>query len=474
MSKLNRDIIYLILQELQEDKKSLYSCISVDKTWCEIIIPILWSNPWKYLKIENYKLLFNVIISHSSNNFKNNFSNQKFNFLKDSYQKPLFNYLNFCKHLNLSEINRLINSLFEGYEISTIRNEILNLFVNENTKFTHLYLPYRFDYQIHLIPGAEKCFSDLKFLSCSVNINDNALTGLVEICKSIKELELFIEVQNNNYGIVQLIETPKKLSNVRFLIETYSERNEPFYEILEKSLIKHANHIQYFKITKQPSTKILSSFVNLKSLELFDKYRPLSWDCLDNLSFPSLQSLKARSVPIKVLTNIIANTVGYLDEIKIDHTSHNEIGNKLIIQAIYKNCPNLKFLKLLFKNSNILELEKLLISCQHLNGLFIIFEDVWDVSVTIDYNHVFEILTKSSPISLFKFKFHYNREPKLKSFRLFFDNWEGRHPMLLQTVQYRRYGNEHFNLIESYKTKGIVEKYDNFLSEDICEVFKWV
>jgi hypothetical protein len=35
---------------------------------------------------------------------------------------------------------------------------------------------------------------------------------------------------------------------------------------LENSLIKHVNTIQYFKITKRPTTKILSSLVNLKSL----------------------------------------------------------------------------------------------------------------------------------------------------------------------------------------------------------------
>ncbi|CAG8657869.1 245_t:CDS:2 [Rhizophagus irregularis] len=331
------------------------------------------------------------------------------------------------------------------YEISTIKNEILNLFINENTKFTHLYIPYQFDYQINLIPGSEKCFSELKYLSCNVNISDNVLTGLVEICKSIKELELFIEIQNNNYGIVKLIETPKKLIDVRLLFGACSEKHSPLYEILEKSLIKHANHIQHFKITKQPSTTILSSFVNLKSLELFDD---ISWEYLDDLSFPLLQNLKARSVPIKFLTNIIGNTIGNLSEIKIDHISHNEIGNKMIIQAIYKNCPNLKYLKLLFKNSNILELEKLLIKCQYLCGLFIIFEDVWDANVTVDYDHVFEILAKSSPIN--------------------------RHPILLQTVQYRRYGNSHFDLIESYKAKGIVEKYENVLSEDIFEVFKWV
>src|SRR5438046_1302425 len=61
MSKLYGDVLYLILQELQDDKITLHSCLLVNKTWCEMVIPILWKNPWKNLKRENEKLLLNVI-----------------------------------------------------------------------------------------------------------------------------------------------------------------------------------------------------------------------------------------------------------------------------------------------------------------------------------------------------------------------------------------------------------------------------
>jgi hypothetical protein len=71
-------------------------------------------------------------------------------------------------------------------------------------KFTHLYVHQNFDqYQIHFINGDERCFSEIKFLSCSTDINDNILTKLTEACKSIKELHLIVRRENN---IIKLIE----------------------------------------------------------------------------------------------------------------------------------------------------------------------------------------------------------------------------------------------------------------------------
>ena len=65
-----------------------------------------------------------------------------------------------------------------------------------------------------------------------------------------------------------------------------------------------------------------------------------------------------------------------------------------IIKAIYQNCPNLKYLKLsLQNNDDVSELEKLLINCQHLDGLVI---RVWDRP-----DSIFKILTESSPVGFF-------------------------------------------------------------------------
>ncbi|RIA84980.1 hypothetical protein C1645_879608 [Glomus cerebriforme] len=459
MSKLNRDVLYLIFEEFENDKNTLYSCLLVDKTWCEIIVPILWRDPWLFLEKRKEKLFFNVIISHL--------------FDESGYylnRRPLFDYISFCRHLNFKKIVKFI----EDYpEMLIIENEIINFFINgnnENVKFTHLYIPYKFDYQLNLIPGAKCCFSDLEFLSCNTNINDNVLVGLIELCKSIKKLEFFIE-KDNNYGTVKLIETPNKLVDIRFSSK-YLYADESFCKIIENSLIKHANNIQYFTIVKQPITKILSSFINLKSLELDDNFHHMTLNCLDNLTLPSLQILKARRVRIKVLTSLIKNTSGSLIEIKIDYVYHDYIDNKRIIQAIYQNCPKLKYLLLLFRNNNIVELENLLINCQHMKGLHLLISNTDDLE--FDWNYLFEILTKSSPSSLYRFKFDFDEPPKLEQLKLFFDNWKGRHPMLLQTIQYNKNWDEPFDLIEKCKSEGIIKKYDHVLSEYIYEDLEWI
>src|SRR6185369_13385399 len=104
------------------------------------------------------------------------------------------------------------------------------------------YIPQHFDYQIHLIPGAKRCFSEIVFLSCNINrVNGNVLIGLAEICQSIKELELTIEPSNNSYEIIKLIDASKKLINVRLkIIDTVVyDIEESFHIILENSLMRH-------------------------------------------------------------------------------------------------------------------------------------------------------------------------------------------------------------------------------------------
>ncbi|PKC06862.1 hypothetical protein RhiirA5_501071 [Rhizophagus irregularis] len=385
---LNKDILYLIFEELQDNEKILLrSCIFVNKTWCETSIPILWRDPWKCLKRDKEKSLINVLISQLSEDSRNILKKRKL--LKKSYrhQKPLFNYISFCRHLNLEVIQRMIFNNYRSYKkskISLIQKEIFNLLINENMKITHLYIPNKFDYQINLIPGIKRCFSEIEFLRCNTSINDKVMAGI--------------------------------------------------------------------------------SLVNLKTLYLDnDYYRILTGNYLENLSLHRLKILTASRVPINTLTNLIENTNGHLTEIIIEYVSHDNISNKKIIQVIYQNCPNLKYLKLLFRNSNIIELENLLINCKYLEGLFIIGSS----ADAFDWDKLFEILTKSSPISLFKFKIYSYIPPKLDSLKLFLDNWKNRFPMLLQVGRMK----DTKDLVEKYKEVGIIKKYKNCL---YGKDFEWI
>src|SRR5581483_3412585 len=115
----------------------------------------------------------------------------------------------------------------------------------------------------------------------------------------------------------KLIEVQKNINDVSFIY--YSEKKESFNKSFEESMIKHADTVQYLKITWKPITKFLLYFVNLLSLEinmrLFTAWEESNY--LENLSLPNLKFLKAQRVPSKPLANLIKNTKGHLLEINI-------------------------------------------------------------------------------------------------------------------------------------------------------------
>src|SRR5690349_8053969 len=101
MLRLNVDVLCMILEELelQDDSKTVSSCLSI-RTLREIAIPIVWKDPWKYLKAGKEKSLLIVLISHISDNSRDDLS-QHLNVL---IRSPSPNYVRYCKHLNLSKL----------------------------------------------------------------------------------------------------------------------------------------------------------------------------------------------------------------------------------------------------------------------------------------------------------------------------------------------------------------------------------
>ncbi|RGB37226.1 hypothetical protein C1646_757181 [Rhizophagus diaphanus] len=259
-----------------------------------------------------------------------------------------------------------------------------------------------------IIPGAEQCLSEIKFLRCDGRVHDKNLTMLTKVCKSIKGMQLFLYDSYNNYGI----------SNT-FV---------------------------------QPQTQILASFVNLKTLILnnceFDRRR---WYFIESVSLPSLQFLDANTINTESLTSLIKNSGENLTKIRIFNLLAFSNGNynKKIIQAICQSCLNLMHLELYYLDANVLELEKLLTRCQYLNKLVFHFSSKFFSSnffqdkFIIDWGNLFNILAASSPSSLFKFTFYFPvNNPELKSF----DTWEGRHPI--------------------YKAKGVIKEFVYNFHED--------
>jgi hypothetical protein len=110
MSKLNKDILFLIFEELEIDSKSLFSCLMVNKLWCETVVPILWRNPWRYnIKYRNKTYLFIIITFYLSDNTKEFLIEQGIQLPLASYQSLFFDYLSYCRSINIKTINRIIS-----------------------------------------------------------------------------------------------------------------------------------------------------------------------------------------------------------------------------------------------------------------------------------------------------------------------------------------------------------------------------
>src|SRR5688572_16188446 len=111
MSKLNEDVLFLILEELQDDRKSLYSCLLVNRTWCETAVPILWKNPgqcYPFSTDAKNLALFNIILLHLSEESRDILKNKEIHLFTEPYRRPLFNYIIFWRHLNLHLLNSMM------------------------------------------------------------------------------------------------------------------------------------------------------------------------------------------------------------------------------------------------------------------------------------------------------------------------------------------------------------------------------
>ncbi|PKC57717.1 hypothetical protein RhiirA1_428287, partial [Rhizophagus irregularis] len=328
MLKLNKDVLFLIAENLHDDMISLCSCLLVNKSWCEVTVPILWKIPGRMVLTEKAEdKLFNVILLHLSKDSKDILKNQGIDLYTETYRPTSFNYINFWRHLDL----QLLEETFSR-----------NLKILE---FISLLIPENINYDIYRISWNEQCFSDLKNLCCH-EFHQNSLEGLATISKSIKKLFCCISRDNNDISrIVKLIEAQKNLNEIHMLCN-----NDEALKTIEELLIKKADTIQHLRLDWEPVTEVLSHLVNLKILDmdtpfLFRRsknYANPNLNQLEEISLPALKILKANLSSHKILIRLIETANVQLTTIGISHDSLKEIDEiRRLTQTIYQNCPNL-------------------------------------------------------------------------------------------------------------------------------------
>ncbi|CAG8658423.1 uncharacterized protein OCT59_024454 [Rhizophagus irregularis] len=459
MSKLNHDILYEIFQNLQDlininsnylensnkeinykgFKRSQFSCLLVNKSWCEVMIPFLWSNPFKYGYMKSP--LFETIISHLSDNSIKILKDK--NIIRANFQKLKlsFNYIRFCKYFHDLHIFPVDSKML-------LKEEIYKLFISEcssikclNSDMAH--------YPISKYPGANISLSNLYEIYCSNTIDQDFYYGLAQICRSIEEI--YVRIYNEeSSGIAELIEMQKQIKYV-FI--------DGFYECkkITQALEKHANSIIHLETTKYTSVIhfLIPKLINLRYLKVNDNYCELKKYVI-YLNHYNLQVLDLCFLPsLDIAINIIKNTNGNLWKIRIENTKYYDKA-KEYNQKIHKYCPNIKYVTVFLNRDGTLEeLEKIFIKCQHLEAIYI------DDEIKHEYIDKFlNLLLELAPLTLCKIHISYidrcfNTNESLELFLINWDHHKGKKTLHL----YSNYIKINKDIVDKYDIKDFWNDY---------------
>jgi hypothetical protein len=489
MSILNKDILFLIFEELHEDSKSLFSCLMVNRLWCENAIPVLWRNPWCYngINYSNKSSLFIIIACYLFDNIKKFITNQKIQLPLAIQQSLLFDYLSYCRSINVNTINSVISigsSL--GHNQFFMQQEFYYLFMKKCPELKYFDMR-SIKHQIFYFPEAKTHLELLCELKCDTFTDSSYFYGLSHSCQNIQNLIIVnMNSKHHNYGIARLIEVQNNLKHFEwkddFFEDVYFEE-DPYKEIflaLEKKAVSlHYLNISFRYIEDYQNTllqRILPKFYKLRILIFDDYYCYFTEKQLEQLKmqvYHELEILKLECNGLNVISSIIENSGRHLKKIlfrpydAIDSDDGFDfIENSLdFIRKIYVNCPLIEYLTIAFSPSkeHFTEFEKLLKICQNLKSLFLVIFDVNKRKTnkkSMEYGkELLKILIRSAPTNLKEIRFYDDFKFSLESLEKFLKKWKGRFALSILTSDSIYEGENYKKLINKYKIEGVIKDF---------------
>ncbi|GET04904.1 hypothetical protein GLOIN_2v1764020 [Rhizophagus clarus] len=482
MTKLNKDVLFLIFEEFQDDSKSLFSCLMVNRLWCETVIPILWKNPWCYdINYYDKNYLFIIISSYLSDYIKEFLTRQGIQLPLIPCESLSFDYLSFCRSINVNTIN-IITSIGSSliYIQFILKQEFYGLFMK---KFPELkYLDMRsIEHQIFYFPEANLRFESLCELICDTSMDSSYFYGLSWLCQHIQRLIIFNEDSGVHNGIAKLISVQKNLKYFEWKeLNWFSVTKSDYYKEILLALEKKAdtiNHLKLLFIHQHPTLyKVLPKLHKLKTLIV--DLEEFSEEQLKACVYRDLEVIKAGFYELRAASIIIENSGGYIKKIlfpsyEFDDYVDNFDGDSLIfIRKVYEYCPSIEYLSLAISSSkeHFIEFEKLLKICQNLKLLIIIIVYNYDIEMDDIERKLLEngeellkILSRSAPTNLREIRIIYDYKFSLKVLEEFLENWKG-YALSILTCDPIYKEENYIKLINKYKNNGVIKDFrcENF------------
>ncbi|CAG8548948.1 23278_t:CDS:1 [Dentiscutata erythropus] len=392
---LSTDCLYQIFKHFKDDLKTLHSCLLSNRTCCELIIPILWADPWKLIlkKKPTSECKFSFISLLSTLLSCLPFESKRLlheNNVYPTSQATFFNYAIYCRSLNFDGIWDMLSAQHRPFGIlnidikTLVGQEICKMIIIRSTKITQILISkvsYSFfDLFQNLLLNNTSSLSHLIEFEYHVTTDSNIPTfyNLFKVCKNISTLTINLKTTPSK----SFIELIRSQSAIKFMNITF--KYDPPNKFIN-SLLLHANILTHLYIScfhEDIFPKIFfkcPTFSNLKFLKchnsytepIYPKYQHLKNMKSVNISLPNLESLEFDCETLflyQVMAQIIKGTRGKLERIYISYPIYY-VNPSIINQSILNSCSNLKVLTTFVTKDTLEIILAILTSCQNLEGI---------------------------------------------------------------------------------------------------------
>src|ERR1043165_263513 len=218
------DCILNILKYLYKDHKTLFSCLLINKQWCEITVPILWRKPWKLgISIEFWEFITDTLILCLSDYSKQVLHINGIISSTVLSQQPKFDYISYIEYISQDLITKFVNNYittnFEEDTFSSMHKDLLfeeiwKMFLNQCVSLNSFTLP---NIKIINYLGEDNCLQYIRKLKCSTDIESSLFLDLTRICRDLSKV---IIIQNkklgdDEIGLNTLIELQENIEEIK-------------------------------------------------------------------------------------------------------------------------------------------------------------------------------------------------------------------------------------------------------------------
>ncbi|RHZ81323.1 hypothetical protein Glove_121g82 [Diversispora epigaea] len=496
-----------IFEHLENDLKTLSSCIRVNRHWCLSSICELWRNPFDdFCDKDQHVKLINTYLRCLPENVKVTLG-------INHLSKPAFDYPYFLHVLVSNSINLGVkkwittyNSELSNLERKKFRLNIVQVLIQHFLKYSvnikEINLEYKQLVNIFNFPGSSLPLSKIKKLNCGCIAGKfgftmtDILSSAIPVTKDLYELEMRLSTRDHS-SVVKLAELIKIQRNLKIISLILAENVENGFDLLWESILFHkhtlvkivVSSIKFDKKNPIPLQQF-GLFQNLKELEIeYCSNFTFSIKAIDQQSsFKKLEKismLRSSDIPEDFINVILLQSNKSMREIKLrDFECLEEV-----IKTCTTFCTNIISLTISINKEQFTMLIGLIKACQDLRHIFLIDNKVFtfidefayvpfsflDVQRSLlmptflNFNENLQELGKVIPKSLNIFRFHFNWEFSSEALDEFLCHFVTSKLKYLDFETSKFFTDDHIKVILKHCGEGTLDRLDIYDQNEISD-----